>query len=191
MGDVANPSEIAPFLLIYFPPIFAGGWLVAKLFVWIRGWKIVPPRYSSQYPRLQIQHLLLCTFFFAAYLAVGQLLEIDAADWIDIGMFATLFYLGIPLIVCVSVSSLLAKIVLSVPSERVVFRVLLLAFFSTLLLALVCLAVVPLLTDFTMDWETTLGLFVYIAPMGVGVFASSGGTFAMMRLAGYQFASGK
>ena len=107
------------------------------------------------------------------------------------GLSATLFYLGIPLIVGVSVSSLLARIVLSRPSERVVVRVLWLAFLSTLFLALICLAIVPLLTGSTMNWEAMFGLFVYMAPLGVGVFASSGGTFAMMRLAGYRFASEK
>jgi hypothetical protein len=41
----------------------------------------------------------------------------------------------------------------------------------------------------TVDWETMTGVSVYAILLSIGVIASSGGTFAMMRIANYRFHS--
>lgn len=192
MGELASPADLFPYLAVYLPPILAAAWFVAKLFVWIGRWRIIPPGHSSRYPRLQIQHLLLGTLLFAAYLAARQWLEVDFRDLFDNGLLSTVIALLVPLFLSVTVSSLLARTILTVPNRRLGLTICILACCTAITAVLMCMAFVLTYYDDDqgMDLSLVVGLMSYLAPMCVGVFFSSGGTFAMMRLAGYRFVSG-
>ena len=56
-------------LLLYFPPLFVVAWFTAKLFVWTRGWRIVPPGIEPKQIRLKIRDILLLTALVALYVS--------------------------------------------------------------------------------------------------------------------------
>lgn len=190
LGDVAEPLEALPFVFAFFPPAFASAWIVAKMFVWVRGWRIVPPHHSPEHPRLQIHHLLLCTLLVAAYLAISRTLFDDIKDWIDTDVMITLAYLCIPTVACTLVSCLLLRIVFAATAPRVVLGSILLVVGSTILMAVACFAIVLLAGEASADAEILVALLVYAIPLSFGVLLSSGGTFAMMRIANYRFVCG-
>lgn len=189
VGDVAEPTDVLPGIVVLFPPAFAGVWLVAKLFVWIGGWRIVPPNHATEYPRLRIQHLLLCTMLAAAYLALGRTMSAEIEGWLNDDLNVMIVYLLVPTTICTIVSCLMARIVLSSPTAYIVSRALVLGFATIPLMAITFALALACLGGLDVDWQSLLGVMPYAIPLTIGACASSGWTFSMMRLADYRFRS--
>lgn len=188
VGQDAEFMEIMPFMLLMYPPVFASGWLVAKLFVWVGGWRVVPPGKSSEYPRLGILHLLLCTLVIALYLGLNRLLIQDISDWIGEDVAGTLAYICIPMALCTVVACVLARILLVESIPKAIVACALLGVGTTITMLAVCILIFALWGEFSFDAEIMLGLLIYSIPLTLGVFASAGGTFSLMRVAKYRFA---
>ncbi|MGI9472066.1 MAG: hypothetical protein ACR2NZ_11065 [Rubripirellula sp.] len=186
IGQDAEVADLMPFLLLMFPPVFASGWMVAKLFVWVGGWRVVPPGSSAQHPRLGIQHLLLCTFLFACYLGVNRLMIDDMDDLLGEDLVSTLIYLCVPMGFSTVVACVLARILLVESAARALWRCVLLGIGTTIGMLAICVLLLALF-EFSFDADIVLGLLLYSIPLTIGVFASAGGTFSMMRLANYSF----
>ncbi|MDA1054003.1 MAG: hypothetical protein O3C40_26435, partial [Planctomycetota bacterium] len=58
LADFGTANDLMPGICIYLPFLGGGVWLVAKIFVWTRGWRLVPPHGASEFPKLRIWHLL-------------------------------------------------------------------------------------------------------------------------------------
>lgn len=190
-ADMTEPSDVFPFLIIMFPPVFVSGWIIAKPFLWFAGWRIVPPGYSTQYARLQIRHLLFGTLMIAAYLAIGRSSSSVIEGWLGDELAITVAYLIIPTMVCTLVSCLLARTMLAAPAPMVAAYCLALAIGSVVVMTLAFAVVLTLISDMSINREALVGLSMYAVLLSVAVFASSSGTFAMMRIAKYRFYSNR
>lgn len=188
MGDVAAPSDVFPYALMLFPPVFASGWIVAKLLVWTRGWRIVPPGYSTSYPKLGILHLMLCTMMCAVYLAANRMMVDDLESWFGEDFITTIIYLCVPAAACTAISCCLARILLERSSASAWLRCLALAVASVACMSVLVLGLFATAGVFTVSGEIVLALMLYVLPLIGGVFVSSGSTFALMRIANYRFA---
>ncbi|MFK8112678.1 MAG: hypothetical protein AB8B91_10760 [Rubripirellula sp.] len=188
IADVAEPFDILPLLFACYPPIFVSSWLVAKVFVWSRGWKIDPPGQSAKYPQLRIQHLMVCTLLVAAYLGIARMFFSTSLAW-DGGEFLGMVLYGcVPTIISTTLSCLLARIILgrSGKGRKLGLAILIGG------LALLMLCLIPMISLFFgegWNWAMITSLSLTMLPLLVGVVISSGGTFAMMRFANYQLKS--
>ncbi len=186
LQEILDVSEFMPFVLVYTPFFFASGWFVAKLFVWVRGWKIVPPGRETAAPKLQIWHLLTCTSFAALYLAVTRFMVDDWTDLVAPESISVMLYVDLSVMIAALLSCLLARIILSHRGERMGRNLVLFAV-AVFGLSVTAYGVVAVLSglDFT-DADTILGLTVYFVLAVLGLLASSTFTFVMLRLAKYR-----
>jgi hypothetical protein len=125
----------------------------------------------------------------AAYLAVGRTLATEIEGWLNDDVVVTIVYLIIPTMICTVISCLLARIVLSAPARRVVCRCFVVAMISVIFMEVCFAALAAAAGGMMVEWETLTGVSVYAILLSAGVIASSGGTFAMMRVANYRFHS--
>jgi hypothetical protein len=188
-ADAGEPLELLPFLLFYGTPTFLSGWFVAKLFVWISGWRFFAPGHSETMPKLQIRHLLACTLGIAVMLGIGKSLQIDLTSDVGLDSLPTLFFACLPVMLCTATGCFMLRTILTQSGGRMILEL--------FAIALVTTATAFLGTTFTFvlfgqaDFESILGLSVYGVPLLLGIGLSAGGTFAMLRAAGYRFTSTK
>jgi hypothetical protein len=186
MADMSDPEELLALIWVFSPFLFTSGWLVAKVVVWSRGWRIVPPNHASEFPKLHISHLLLCTFLVAAYLAIGRVLIGDNEDLLGAEMAISALYIALPTSVCTFFACALARIIMGPDRHNLYKRVTLLAIAAFLTSG----AAYTLLAIFSgeSDPEVFMLLAILSLQTTVGVFASSCFTFLMLRIAKYRLA---
>ena len=190
-ADIAEPLEIIPFMLIYGTPTFLSGWFVAKLFVWISGWRFFAPGQSETMPKLQIRHLMACTLGIAVMLGIGNFLEIDLTSDIDIqnDSLHTVLFVCFPVMLCTAASCFILRTILNQSSGRMVLELFTIAVVTTVV-GIVGITFICVMIGET-DFDSVFNISLYNIPLLLGIGLSAGGTFAMLRAAGYRFTSTK
>ncbi len=186
VADVASPSEILPSICIYFPIVFGTAWFVTKLFVWTRGWKLLPPGGANEYPKLRIWHFFLWTFVAAVFLAMCRWLVDDVEELMGVEALGLVLQGGVPAALCTVFACLLARVTLVPNNPRVLRHVSILA--ASALGVFVCVAsLFLLLSGGTGSSFETLAIVMLYAPFATfGALASPGFTFLMLRIAKYR-----
>jgi hypothetical protein len=187
-GEITDLQSVMGPTAFVFPIVFVVTCLVAKSFVWIRGWRILAPGQPDEMIKLKISHLMGFTLLFATYLAFARLYlteEFVEANEIFSGTITVL----VPVVCCTLFSCFLARQVLLRRNPHR-FRDFGILFGLGSLVIFGVIAVFSMVGESGM--ETVLGVTAgYVLPCLFGVLASSGLTFAVMRSAGYRFASGR
>ncbi len=188
MNEEAGLDGFLPALLLYVPPIVVASWFVAKLFVWVRAWRLVPPGYPSEAPKLQIRHLMISTLMIAIYLGAVRYAVGDQEEYWSIEVFAMLAYVALPVGFVTLFSCVLARIMLTARRRHIVRNAILFAF-STVIAAFFSYAglLVIMGEGLSMDADEMVGLAIYAIVGLAAIFISPVFTFALMRSAGYRF----
>lgn len=176
--------EVLGFVWVVAPLIFVSPWLVAKIFVWTLGWRLVPPGFSEEIPELRISHLLLLTATVAGYLAVGRFLIGDLGNFFDGGMVGLALSVFMSTTVCGLFCCVLARIMLRPNNSNAIKHTTYLVITggvvsSSILSLLVFRSAAP--TTETISWFLT-----YVLLAMLGLFGSSSFSFLMMRFAEYR-----
>lgn len=186
MADLVDVTEFVSTLMIYLPVLLGCSWFVAKLFVWTRGWRIVPPGEPDVSAKLQIRQLLFCTLLIAIYLGsvryffFEELAEVSASE-----LALSLVYFVVPVSASTLFACLISRILLS-PSGHLVRNLCLLGSFLLLLTALVYGIFFAINGGESLGSETVVALMTYGMVALTGILASPAFTYTMMRWANYR-----
>lgn len=179
-------EEIFAGILLYVPPSFFLAWLVAKIFVWTRGWKIVAPNSNGIKPPFKISDMLLVTLIAAVYFSACRVAAgtVDV-NWNDDGMISIIAVIAGASILGAVSSSLLARGLLT-QGTRIRFRWVF-GSFSVLLFTTGSFAAFFIFQngDFG-EWPEMAIYLVYAAASLLLCMLSPVVTFSLMRAAGYQ-----
>ena len=186
-GNLSTASDLLPAVQIYLPLLAGSAWFVAKLFVWTRGWMLVPPNGASEFPKLRIWHLFLATLVAAVYLAIGRVLIDDTDVFLGGEMMLLVLYITFPTAVCTVFACVLARIILQPPNPKKVLQATLLGTSAFALAALGWGVLILISGDADSIVELSLMVAFYAPLAALGVFASPGFTFLMLRTAKYRF----
>ncbi len=187
MQDSLDIAEFFPALLLYLLPMLVSGWFVAKVFVWTRSWRLVPPGYPDDYPKLQIRHLMACTLFVAIYLGVARWAIDDVSELLGDDVVLVFAYIAVPMVLATLFSSILARILLSRKSTKIVRNLCLFSAAMVLLVVVGYCAVYVWFGGESVDMDELVLIVVYMFIGLLGLFASPVFTFAMLRAAGYRW----
>ncbi|MEO8270800.1 MAG: hypothetical protein ABI557_13840 [Aureliella sp.] len=101
---------VLPLLLIYVAPCFAAAWFAAKLFVWLGGWRIVPPGHSNNWPPMKIRDYFVVTLIAALYFGACRAMlsgnNVELSDPQSMYILAAIACAGL---ICASVATLMAR----------------------------------------------------------------------------------
>lgn len=187
LGEIAEPSDILPFLLMVLPPAITASWLTGKLFVWVAGWRIVPPGKLSTLIKLQIRHLMICTLVVAGLLAVGRA-TLGPEDW-DSDYLMMAVFAVVPCMFCTVITSVLARSIMTKSKGQLALSLTLISLTSLIAVVLLTMLLTILAGEF--DSESMILTSLYSLPMIISMMLSSLGTFTLMKSAGYTFTSNK
>jgi hypothetical protein len=174
------------FVLPVLPLVFVGPWFAAKIFVWTRRWRLVPPDHTDEYPRLQIRHLLLGTLSAALYLALIRLSIGEADELLKAETLSVIPYGAIPALIATVLGCVLARIMLSERSKKMPRN---LCWFAVTMigLAVVCVTAMMWVTDSgALNGELIMTMAVYTLLVLLCLCASPLFTFVMLRQARYR-----
>lgn len=176
-------ASLIAFPLFYLPPAFLSAWFIAKLFVWIRGWKILPKGHDGTVPMTSIWDLLTLTFIAAVYLAMCRL--VLASDSIDMDTEENWYLVAVCLAAAIAgslTSILTARGLLTENGIR--FRWL----FGAAIYAFSIVGAMSTIALLTGD-ASVGDLLIFMAsflPWSLAILVSPVITFALMRVAGYR-----
>jgi len=187
LADLGDAGDLLRASCVYVPFFVGSAWFVAKIAVWTRGWRVVPPRGASELPKLRIWHLLLCTFVASVYLALVRWLITDTEDLLSPEMAGVVLYVTLPAAACTAFACALAKAILLQNNSRVFLKA------TGLVLSALMVSVGGWTLVFVLSGgvdnilEVSLALALYAPLTVIGVFASPCFTFLMLRIANYRF----
>jgi hypothetical protein len=187
IGNEVDANDALSAIWVHLPFFVGSAWIVAKIAVWARGWRVVPPRGANAFPKLRIWHLLLYTFVAALYLAVARWLVTDREDVLSPAIVGGVLYVALPAAFCTVFACLLAKMILLQNNPRVLLKVTGLALSALAVSVFGWTSVFMLSGGVDNIFEVALALVLYAPLSVVGVFASPCFTFVMLRIANYRF----
>ncbi len=189
IAGVMDMTDIFPTVMIYSPPMFFSGWFVAKLFVWIRRWRIAPPGYNTELPKLKIRHLMGSTLVVAVYLGGTRYLASGEIDFSGTELLLGMAYVAIPTAVATILASVMARLILSRRGHLI--RNLLLFTTITFISGMLIYAIISMYSGTEIGGEEMMMLVTYGVALLVGLLASPAFTFAMLRQSGYRILVGR
>lgn len=180
-------EDFFPMLLLGLPACMLSGWIICKLFVWVRGWRIVPPGYQSEYPRLQIRNLLVVTLMVAGYLALIRLSVDELSDLVDDELLMMTVYAVIPTSLSTLFACFWARILLTSRTGKIARNLVLMLLVTPLVLGLFYLGLIASIQGFSsIDLESMLTIPVYAMLATILLGTSPVFSFVMLRSAGYR-----
>jgi hypothetical protein len=187
LADMGDAGDLLRAICVYVPFFVGSAWFVAKIAVWTRGWRVVPPGGASEFPKLRIWHLLLCTFVVAVYLALVRLLVTDTEELLSAEMVGVVLYVTLPAAVCTVFACALAKVILLQNNPRVFLKATGLVLIALMVTVGGWILVFVLSGEVDNILEVSLALALYAPLTVIGVFASPCFTFLMLWIANYRF----
>lgn len=182
-------TDLFSILFFFAPPAIACCWLIAKLFVWIAGWRIVAPSGSVNHPKLLIRHILVTTLLMAGVFAISRGFEIDPESVAGNDILMLVVYACLPAAFCTCIGCFLARNIFTKSGNQLVVSLIVLSVISTVVLVGLIAAILGVVGELETESFLYLAFYGLLTVAGIGL--STGGTFVMMRLAGYEFKSNK
>ena len=185
ISEMMEPIDLLSALSVYLPIMIVSGWLTAKVCVWTRGWRIIPPQGNREFPKLKIGDLMLVTLLAAAAFGAGRWAlgddEVGLAELLNVSLF-----LSLPVVTSAVISVFLARVQLT---QRPTVSFGALAMVMPLALIAVTLVYV-LLRGLMTDWglDDLYQLIWYSLTTTMIGMVSPVFTFSLMRAARYRFA---
>jgi hypothetical protein len=182
-------SEMALMILFYLVPMLLTGWFVAKIFVWTRGWRLVPPGGTSESAKLQIRHLMIWTFVVAVLLTAGRLAVGDQTEVFEGDVLVAVLWAAVPAVVSTLIGCVLARILLSRSNRKLVRKLFAFAAVSLVLVVGTYFAVLGAMGEISadgVDLQSFVIISLYVVFAVFGLMASPVFTFVMMRTANYR-----
>lgn len=187
LTDQNDLEDLFQVTALYLPVLVFAGWIVAKSFVWTRGWRIIPPGGSKQFSKPSIRDLMMITVVAAILFGAFRFTIGDVADDLADEWMAFLIYIAAPVGTASLITVFLARVILS-PREWVSIGQLILAIFAAIGSVILLYAMLLGLDGVDGDFSDLTTLLIYCATSaGLGMISPLV-TFALMRSAGYRFA---
>lgn len=186
LGLISGSSfEILQMQLLFVPPMFCASWFAAKIFVWTRGWMIIPPSNDGVKLPMKIRDIFFVTLVVAVYFGVARAFAGESP--LDLDDQESWPVLAIGIVACMLGALAAAMIARGALVPKIRFRWLIGAYLATTLGSLAMVVGFLAFSGELADGSEIVAYLFYGLLGSALVILSPMITFLLMRSARYRF----